>query len=193
MECYYFGTFNPVHKGHVKTAQDVISNLGFDSVIFVPAYKPCHKENVINPIDRLNMLKLIESKNLKVSDIEFKLPVPSYSFQTIKEILKNKKLGEKINCIIGFDAFKNIGNWKNSGYIKQNVRFIVLKRNGEERTEIEKLKDKGYDFIIADTIDTIDVSSSDIRKKVQTGFDISGLVDDKVKRYIDKNELYRRN
>ena len=193
MECYYFGTFNPVHIGHIKTAKDIISKLGYDKVIFVPASCPCHKELTINSIDRLNMLKLIEDEYLKVSDIEFKLPKPSYSYRTIQEILKNKNEGEKVNYIIGFDAFKNIENWKNPEYLKKNVHFIVLKRTGELREEIEKLKDKGFDFEITDSIDTIDVSSTEIRNKIRTGLDFSGLVDEKVKRYIDENELYRRN
>lgn len=193
MECYYFGTFNPVHIGHIKTAKDIISKLGYDKVIFVPASCPCHKELTINSIDRLNMLKLIEDEYLKVSDIEFKLPKPSYSYRTIQEILKNKNEGEKVNYIIGFDAFKNIENWKNPECLKKNVHFIVLKRTGELREEIEKLKDKGFDFEITDSIDTIDVSSTEIRNKIRAGLDFSGLVDEKVKRYIDENELYRRN
>lgn len=193
MECYYFGTFNPVHIGHIKTAKDIISKLGYDKVIFVPASCPCHKELTINSIDRLNMLKLIEDEYLKVSDIEFKLPKPSYSYRTIQEILKNKNEGEKVNYIIGFDAFKNIENWKNPEYLKKNVHFIVLKRTGELREKIEKLKDKGFDFEITDSIDTIDVSSTEIRNKIRAGLDFSGLVDEKVKRYIDENELYRRN
>lgn len=193
MECYYFGTFNPVHIGHIKTAKDIISKLGYDKVIFVPASCPCHKELTINSIDRLNMLKLIEDEYLKVSDIEFKLPKPSYSYRTIQEILKNKNEGEKVNYIIGFDAFKNIENWKSPEYLKKNVHFIVLKRTGELREEIEKLKDKGFDFEITDSIDTIDVSSTEIRNKIRAGLDFSGLVDEKVKRYIDENELYRRN
>lgn len=193
MECYYFGTFNPVHTGHIKTASDVIKNFGFKKVVFVPAYSPCHKENCASSTDRFNMLKLIENDKIKVSDIEFKLPTPSYSYQTIQEILKNKNKGEKVNFIIGFDAFKNIEKWKNPEDLKENIKFIVLKRTGENRIEIEKLKEKGFDFIITDNIDTIDISSSEIREKVKNGISIDGLVDEKVKRYIEENDLYRRN
>lgn len=191
MECYYFGTFNPVHSGHIKTAKDVLSKLGFSKVVFVPACIPCHKEVSINSFDRLNMLKLVADNDIEVSDIEFKLPKPSYSYRTVQEILKNKKQGEKVNYIIGFDAFKKIESWKNSEYLKNNVHFIVLKRTGEDRKEIEKLKEKGFDFEITDSINTIDISSTEIREKVKKGADISGLVDEKVKRYIKENELYR--
>ena len=193
MECYYFGTFNPVHQGHIKTAKDIISKLGFNKVVFVPAYIPCHKEIKTNSADRLNMLKLVSGGNIEVSDIEFKLPKPSYSYRTVQEILKHKKEGEKVNYIIGFDAFKKIESWKNSDYLKKNVHFVVLKRTGELRAEIEKLKEKGFDFEITDSIDTVDISSTEIREKVKNGADISGLVDEKVKRYIKENELYRWN
>ena len=83
-----------------------------------------------------------ENDKIKVSDIEFKLPTPSYSYQTIQEILKNKNKGEKVNFIIGFDAFKNIEKWKNPEDLKENIKFIVLKRTGENRLEIEKLKEE---------------------------------------------------
>lgn len=86
---------------------------------------------------------------------------------------------------------KKIESWKNSDYLMKNVHFIVLKRTGELRAEIEKLKEKGFDFEITDSIDTIDISSTEIREKVKNGADISGLVDEKVKRYIKENELYR--
>ena len=193
MECYYFGTFNPVHKGHIKTAFAVKKLFGFDKIIFVPVYSPCHKKDCSNSIDRLNMLKLIENDDIKVSDIEFKLPKPSYSYRTIEELLKNKKENEKINFIIGFDAFIDIENWKNPEFLKKNVHFIVLKRRGEKREEIEKLKEKGFDFVITDELDMIDISSSEIRQKVTSGEDIKGLVDEKVKGYILENGLYRRD
>ncbi len=191
MECYYFGTFNPVHIGHIQTAKDIIAKFGCNKIFFVPAYIPCHKEVLTSASDRFNMLKLIEDENIKVSDIEYTLSGPSYSYRTVMEILKNKPFGEKLNYIIGFDAFINIEKWKNYQYLKQNVHFIVLKRKGEKRCEIEQLREKGFDFEIMDSINEIDVSSTEIRDKVKNGDDISELVDKKVERYILENELYR--
>ncbi len=187
MKCYYFGTFNPPHKGHTKTAYEVKKLFGFDEVVFVPAAYPPHKTPEIAPVHRLNMAKLIENDEIKVSDIEFKLPRPSYSYRTIKKL---RQQGEKLNFIIGFDAFKHIGEWKNPEFLKENLRFIVLKRRGECRFEIENMKNSGYDFEIADSIDFIDISSTEIREKIKTGKSVKGLVDEKVERYIKENGLY---
>ena len=190
MECYYFGTFNPPHKGHIKIALEVLKKFNFDKIIFVPSGTPPHKKVQVDGMHRFNMLKLIETDKLKVSDIELKLPSPSYTYRTIQKI----KRGEgKINFIIGYDAFKNIESWKNPEYLKENLRFIVLQRKGDKREEIEKLHQKGYDFIIADNIDMIDVSSTEAREKIENNEDTKELVDEKIRGYIEKNGLYKRN
>lgn len=189
MKCYYFGTFNPPHKGHIKTANDVIKEFGFSSCVFVPAYLPPHKNLLLSPIHRFNMLKLLENDKIKVSDIEFNLPKPSYSFQTVNELYKENK--KRVNMIIGFDAFINIEKWKNPEILKEKVHFIVLKRKGEKQEDIEKLANKGFDFEICENIGMVDVSSTEIREKAASGADISDLVDKKVQRYINENKLYR--
>lgn len=171
-------------------AKRVLKQFNFSQIVFVPAYLPPHKKSEIEPIHRFNMLKLLEDDNIKVSDIEFKLPTPSFSYRTITELTKNK---DKINFIIGFDAFKNIEKWVHPEILKEKVHFIVLKRTGENRLEIEKLKDKGFDFVIADNIEKVDVSSTEIREKINASIPIYDLLDEKVKRYINEHNLYKRN
>lgn len=190
MECYFFGTFNPPHKGHIELAKKVLEEFNFEKIIFVPSNVPPHKSEFIEGIHRFNMLKLVEEDKIKVSDIELKMETPSYTYKTVEKLLGDSK---KLNFIIGFDAFKNIETWKNPEYLKEKLHFIVLKRSGDKREEIEKLKSKGYDFTIADNIDTVDVSSTEIRKKIQNNENIDNLIDKKVKRYIDENGLYRKN
>ena len=189
MECYFFGTFNPPHIGHINLAKKVLAEFNFDKIIFVPSNVPPHKKEFIDGYHRFNMLKLLEDEKIKVSDIELKMEPPSYTYKTIQALLKN----EKINFIIGFDAFKNIETWKNPEYLKEKLHFIVLKRRGDKREEIEKLCLRGYDFEIADNIDIVDVSSTEIRKKLEKNEDVTDLIDEKIKRYIDENGLYRRN
>ena len=188
MECYFFGTFNPPHIGHIELSKRVLEEFNFEKIVFVPSNVPPHKEEFIEGTHRFNMLKLLETDKIKVSDIELKMETPSYTYKTVEKLLKERK---KLNFIIGFDAFKNIENWRNPEFLKEKLHFIVLKRSGDKREEIEKLKSEGYDFIIADNIDVIDISSTDIRRKLQNGENVDGLIDEKVKRYIDENGLYR--
>ena len=190
MECYFFGTFNPPHIGHIELAKKVLAEFNFKKIVFVPSNIPPHKKGFISFFHRYNMLKLIENSFLEVSDIEAHLPEPSYSYRTIESILKKSGVN-KLNFIIGFDAFKLIKTWKNPEYIKEKLRFIVLKRTGDKREDIEKLKLDGYDFVIVDNINTIDISSSEIREKIKNNQSIKGLTDDKIIRYIEENELYR--
>lgn len=189
MECYFFGTFSPPHIGHIELAKRILEEFKFDKIIFVPAFYPPHKENFIPFEHRFNMLKLAILDNMEVSDIESRLPTPSYSYRTIEAILNEKK-ENKLNFIIGYDAFKFIKSWKNPEYIKENLKFFVLKRKGDKKEEIEKLKSDGYDFIIVDNIE-INISSSEIRDKIKNNINVENFLDTKIIRYIEENGLYR--
>lgn len=189
MECYFFGTFSPPHIGHIELAKRILEEFKFDKIIFVPAFCPPHKENFISFEHRLNMLKLTIKDNMEVSDIECRLPTPSYSYRTIETILKEKK-EDKLNFIIGYDAFKLIKSWKNPEYIKEKLKFFVLKRTGDKKEDIEKLKFDGYDFIIVDNISEINVSSSEVRNKIRKNENVKNFLDSKIIRYIEENELY---
>lgn len=93
--CLFAGTFNPIHKAHLAMAEYVLDNFGFDKIIFIPAYKPPHKSYDDNmSMHRFEMVKLATKNNPKfeASDIEFKREGKSYTYLTILEILKAKKL-----------------------------------------------------------------------------------------------------
>ncbi len=190
MDCYFFGTFNPPHLGHIKLAQAVRENFNFDKIIFMPAYYPPHK-TTLNFSHRFNMLKLALNEDyLTVSDLEAHLEPPSYSYKTVNRLFAENG-GKKINFIIGYDAFIDIEKWKNPDILKEKLTFIVLKRHsGVEEKDILALKNKGYDFKIAKTLDYFDVSSNEIREKIKKNEDTTGLIDEKVREYIDEYGLY---
>lgn len=192
LDCYFFGTFNPVHLGHIELARKIKEEFSFDKIIFVPAFLPPHKET-LEFEHRYNMLKLCVDKGLgEVSDIESRLAPPSYTYQTIEKLYKEHKGGQKIPFIIGYDAFIGIEGWKNPEILKEKLDFIVLKRHtGVKREEIEKLRKKGFSFKIAENIDYFDVSSNEIREKTAKGENRGGLIDKKVERYIDEHGLYK--
>lgn len=193
--CYFFGTFNPIHKGHIEIARQVRERLGFEKVIFVPSYMPPHKvDDLASYADRLTMAELALGKDL-VSDIESRLKVPSYTYRTI-EHLKQENNVDRINFIIGYDQFFKLESWKEPESLKKNINFIVIPRrfkNGQVIGEqvFTYFKNKGYYFQVLD-INFLDVSSSLIRLTREKGEDITGLTTREVKNYIENNRLYSK-
>lgn len=189
MECYFFGTFNPIHLGHLEIARRVKELGGFKRVIFVPSYMPPHKsEGLINFSHRYNMAALALGEE-NVLDIESKLKAPSYTYRTLEALGK-----DKINFIIGYDQFFKLESWKEPEILKQKLRFVVIPRrfqNGQVmgQAAFEYFKKKGYDYTILN-IDFLDVSSNMIRNYLKNKLDITGLVPREVKVYIEINRLY---
>jgi len=194
MECYFFGTFNPIHLGHIEIARKVKELAGFKRVIFVPSYMPPHKvEGLASYKDRLEMAKLAVG-NENVSDIEFHLRVPSYTYRTIEKLYEENG-NKKINFIIGYDQFFKLESWKEPEILKEKINFMVIPRkfqNGQVmgNAAFKYFENKGYNFQVLN-IDFLDVSSSMIRKYVENDYDIAGLTTKEVRQYIENNRLYK--
>ncbi len=137
------------------------------------------------------MLKLaLDASFLEVSDIEAHLETPSYSYRTVNKLFEQNR-GVKIPFIIGYDAFIDIEKWKHPEILAEKLTFIVLKRHSSvTKEDILTLKNKGFDFKIAETLDYFDVSSNEIRQKIIKNEDTTGLIDKKVREYIDEHRLY---
>ena len=165
---YYFGTFNPIHNGHIIIAEYVQKWYGH--VIFVPAYdspwKPGLKDNYEH---RCNMIKLC---GFECSKIEKELPTPSYTYQTINALYN----GEKITFITGADQFAVLEQWKNYEEIIKKCKFIVMARGG-----IKINRNVEYEVL---PLPEINISSTQVRDGILT------CVPDNVAEYIRKNNLY---
>lgn len=168
-------------------AEFVLKNFGFEKIIFIPAYKPPHKDYDLEmSYHRLNMVKLATeyNKNFEVSDIEFQRDTKSYTYLTILELYKKYNPNGKISMIIGTDALKKIETWYETDKLKNLVDFIVFIRENEH-VNLDWLKEKGYNFQTAD-MPFEDISSTKIREKGELK-----NVPPKVKEYIEKNGLYK--
>ena len=129
--CIYSGTFNPIHNAHLGVAFGVLQKTNTDKIILIPSKIPPHKNNeIISPNHRLNMVKLaIENNpNFEVSDIELNLPGKSYSYNTVCKIKEIYKIKDKINFIIGTDAFEKLDYWYKAEDFSKEVHFIVVPR-----------------------------------------------------------------
>lgn len=193
--CIFQGTFNPIHNVHLKMAEFVLKNYGFEKIIFIPAAVPPHKKyEQKNAIHRLNMVRLATSYNprFEVSDIEFQLNNISYSYLTALELYKKYDIDNKINFIIGSDAFEKIESWYKSDEFKKLVDFIVFVREKDFTPKrFAYLKNKGCNFQFA-SFPFEDISSTNIREKIAAGSFTGNLIPQKVEEYIRNNELYKK-
>lgn len=190
------GTFNPIHFGHLIIANEVLQNLKLDKIIFIPTGLPPHKNTeVLQGIHRYEMVKLAIEDNpyFEVSDIEIKRLNYSYTYDTLTE-LQNKYYVNKFCFIIGYDAFLEIDSWKNVREVFKMARFIVVNRNVESREILRLIGEKCNKFdgeAIYLRVPNIEISSTEIRKRIKEGKSIKYMVPDKVIDYIQKNNLYR--
>ena len=190
--CIFAGTFNPIHNAHLKMAQYALDNFGFDKILFIPAHKPPHKDyDDRMSSHRYNMVELAikDNKNFEISDIEFKREGKSYTYLTILELYKKYNIDGKISMVIGTDAFKKIESWYETEKLKNLVDFIVFIRENE-LTDLNFLKEKGYNFKIAD-MKFEDISSTVIRNKIKNNEQLAGLMPKEAEEYIEKYGLYR--
>lgn len=184
----YFGSFNPVHNGHLIIATHVLNTNDLSQVWFIISPQNPFKKSasLLNEQHRLNLVKTaIEGETkLKASNIEFKLPRPSYTVDTLAYLNENYPQHQFV-IIMGSDSFLNLPKWKNAEVIIKNHEIYIYKRSG---------------FIIEDQIadnhkildaPLLEISSTEIRGLIKQNKSIRYLVPDSVKEEIDRNNYYR--
>jgi nicotinate-nucleotide adenylyltransferase len=177
------GTFDPIHHGHLILARDAREQLGLDSVIFVPAAISPHKLR-LKPAaaeSRMEMLRAaIEGESYFCLDtMELDRPGPSYTVETM-EALKAREPDAEFVCLIGEDNVVQLPSWHRFSDLSKMVAFAVLDRTGVESTH-------PYPIIRRH----LDISATDIRKRVARGESIRYLVPPAVQEIIRKRQLYR--
>jgi len=191
--CVFQGTFNPIHNVHLAMAHFAQKKYKFETVVFVPAYKPPHKD-----IDdelathRYNMVKLaIEGENsFQISNIEYQHERYSYTYLTIQELKKRYGVEGRVSFLIGTDAFREIDGWYEADKLKKEVHFIVFPRTANfDPDRYQRFTEWGYSYEFA-PMNFIDLSSTVIRHRTKTGKPLAGIVPPKVQEYIRKNGLY---
>ena len=183
------GTFDPIHLGHLIAAQSIREIRKLEKIIFVPAFISPFKTNnhILNSAHRLKMIQLAIDgiPFFDYSDLELKRKDISYTIDTLREL---KKKYNQVELIIGFDNIIDFNMWKEPDEIIKITKIVVLKRE----TSIEpKEKDKYYNSAVFVNTPIIEISSSEIRKRVSDNLPIDFLVPDKIKEYIYKNNLYK--
>ena len=184
----FFGSFNPIHNGHLMVASFVANHSDLKQVwLVVSPQNPLKPQgSLLNEYDRLHFanLSIEDDTQLKVSDIEFSLPKPSYTIDTLT-YLAEKYPQHEFSVIMGADSFQNLPKWKNFETLVKNYKFIVYRRDGFDITN-----DYGARVIILDA-PLLQLSATLIRNNRKEGITIRYLVPEKVREEIEKSNYFK--
>lgn len=184
----FFGSFNPVHVGHMIIANYIVTHTDLNQVWMVVSPHNPHKKkkSLARDHDRLHLVRLAIGDNLKIkaSDIEFSLPQPSYTIDTLT-YLKEKHPQKEFCLIMGGDNLSSLHKWKNYESIIENYSIMVYKR---PRYRLGDLKDHP-NVTICDT-PLLQISASYIRKCIKENKSIQYLVPDEVYKYLEATPIY---
>jgi nicotinate-nucleotide adenylyltransferase len=187
----YFGTFNPIHVGHLIIANHMAENANLDQVwLVVTPHNPLkRKSSLLEDYHRLQMVYLAteDFTKLKPSDIEFKLSQPNYTVNTLVQ-LEEKFPDHEFSLIMGEDNLKSLYKWKNYEVILENHAIFVYPRIS---SEAEKLDLKNHSKVHLIDAPIVEISSTFIRKSIKERKNIQPLLPSKVWEYIDHNNFYR--
>ena len=186
----YFGSFNPIHTGHLIIANYIANNTELDEVWFVISPQNPFKNtgSLLNEQHRLSLVKIAidGEKKLKTSNVEFKLPKPSYTADTLI-YLAEKYPTKKFSIIMGSDGYQNIEKWKNYKYIINNYNIFIYQRPS---FEIKNTLSKNIKIVDAPLLE---ISSTLIRKNIKDNKSIRYLVTDEVMKEIIAKNYYGNN
>jgi nicotinate-nucleotide adenylyltransferase len=184
----YFGSFNPVHSGHLIIANHILNQTSIERIWFIVSPQNPLKTSatLLNEYDRLHFLQLATENDprVKVSDIEFNLPKPSYTSITLAH-LGEKHPQHQFSLIMGSDSFQNLHKWKNADYIIKNYPVLAYLRPGFEINNAI-----GSKLTIVDA-PLLQISATQIRQLIKTRKSIRYMMPDKVREEIEKGNYYR--
>ncbi len=192
------GTFDPIHLGHLATAEAVREIFALDEILFIPAARPPHKlhRTVTDEHHRLQMTILATRSNkfFRVSDMEIKRTGPSYTIDTMNELHATFGRTTELFFIIGADSLADLQKWHEARELVAKCHFIATTRQGVDVdfSAVEKFFGaSAIEHIHRVTTPDFEISSTDIREKVRLNRSIKYLVPEVVEDYIAREKLYR--
>jgi nicotinate-nucleotide adenylyltransferase len=184
----YFGSFNPIHTGHLIVASYVANHTDCQQVwLVVSPQNPLKPSSVLlNEYHRLHLVRLAveDDLRLKASDVEFRLPRPSYTIDTLTYLQEKYPTNEFV-VVMGSDSFQNLPRWKNHAQLIRDYAFIIYERPGFPVAE-----DHDANITVLQA-PFLQLSATAIRDHIRSGKSIRYLVPDAVREEIDRNHYYK--
>lgn len=210
------GTFNPIHYGHLRAAEEVRERFGLTKIIFIPSKNPPLKtQEIIDPEHRYKMMELALSGNsfFEISDIEYRKPGKSYTVNTLEE-LRSIYTDTNLYFILGIETFLDIPHWWEPERLVRLIDFIIISRppfrfvdllsspfldlSRKDLERLDKAELESYSAKLktnkeatALRIPLIEISGTEIRRLVREGKSIKYLLPESVEFYIISNKLYK--
>ncbi len=207
------GTFDPIHMGHLRCAEEILEMFDLNRIIFVPASRPPHKLGAeITPFfhrEQMVRLAIEDNPSFSFSDVENQREGKSYSVETIEYFMNRYLKDLELYFILGQDAFHAIQTWRDWNRLLLLCHMVVMTRPGYENKGLASILPEdfasrftyeqeldGYrgptgHMIFFREVTFLDIASSNIRQRAKASQSIAYLVPDAVRRYIVKNELYK--
>lgn len=186
----YFGSFNPVHVGHLIIANHILNETELEKVWFIISPQNPFKQSatLLNEYQRLHLVRLAteDDDRIKASDIEFNLPRPSYTVNTLA-YLSEKYPEHSFSIIMGGDSFQNLDKWKNAEVIIKNYPIYVYNRPG-----VVTENHLGAKLVVLDA-PQLELSATSIRKLIREGKSVRYLLPEKVLEEIEKGGYYKNS
>jgi len=188
----FFGSFNPIHIGHLILANYILENTDMEELWFVvsPQNPFKNKKSLLNDHNRLDMVQLAVRNypNMRASNIEFSLPVPSYTVDTLT-YLKERHPDHSFALIMGEDNLNSLHKWKNSEQLVSNHQIIVYPRLFSEAKEDHPLSKHANISMISAPV--IELSATEIRNMIKEGKNVRPMLPPEVFEYLDGSSFYR--
>jgi nicotinate-nucleotide adenylyltransferase len=189
------GTFDPIHQGHLVTAEEALGQFRLDAVVFVPTGQPWMKEElkVTSAEHRYLMTVIATSSNPRftVSRVDIDREGPTYTADTLRALQDEYGKEADLFFVTGADAVVEIFQWKDPQEILELAHVIAATRPGYDIARFEAEAPTSHPNISVMDVPALAISSTDIRRRVQEGSSVRYLVPEAVQTYIEKWELYR--
>jgi nicotinate-nucleotide adenylyltransferase len=188
------GTFDPIHHGHLVTAEEALRQFELDEVVFVPTGQPWMKaERTVTPAEHRYLMTVIATASnprFTVSRVEIERAGPTYTADTLQELSRKAEENTELFFITGADAVLEIFQWKDPEEVLSLTNVIAATRPGYDIARFEREAPTRHPRISVMQIPALAISSSDVRQRVMDGRAIRYLVPEGVQTYIEKHRLY---